>query len=593
MPAPTPSPAPWPLLRWLALALALAANALLLAAFHDRYWYPPDDGHYAHVAERLLDGEVLHRDVQEVHGGTINFVNAAALAAFGRRLVSLRYPLAAATLLQALLVFGLLFRRSPALAAIAAVAATTLGLLQYLDPGPHWYCLPLFFGAVYALERMPGTARWRVPLLGFLAGTTGLFHQATGALVGMAVVTCLLLEADDEPLPGGRELLAARAVLAALAVALGLYLAAATDLTGFGLFGMWSLGILLVAFARVRRRNRTVAALAARLALGGLAAALPLVLYQAAYGSLRAWYEDAVVAAPALLDLPFLRRADFASDFVAGGLLTALRAESPAAVINGLYWMVLPLLGSILGVVVLLGLRGGGRSRPGALAVAAVFYGVVAVRFQNSAYLAYTLPATLAGLAEIASRGSGRRRALAAAGTAALTAVALYFHAGQSHRREFEEILSGARYPSVSSEAIPRCGLRIDPRDVAEYTAALALIEREVPPGEAIFVLPNDPELYFLSARTNPFRFVNFALGVRTEAEARALLADLARRLPRLVFYAGHDRYNTPLSRWTIVQLAGPFGWEHVATVGPWDVFRPPRPVNESPRAGGGAPLPP
>ena len=168
------------------------------------------------------------------------------------------------------------------------------------------------------------------------------------------------------------------------------------------------------------------------------------------------------MAAPALLDLPFLKRANFASDFVAGGFSTALGAGGPAAAINGLYWMVLPLLGSVLGVAALLGLRRGSHARPGALVVAAVFYGVVAVRFQSSSYLAYTVPATLAGLVEIACRGSRRWRVLAAAGTAALATVALVFHAGQSHRREFEEVLAGVRVPAESSAALPRCGLRID-----------------------------------------------------------------------------------------------------------------------------------
>lgn len=565
--------------RWLALAVALIANLALLAAFHDRYWYPPDDGHYAHVAERLLAGEVLHRDVQEVHGGTINFVNAAALAAFGRRLVSLRYPLAAAGLASALLVFVLVARRSPVLATVTAVAATSLGVLQYLDPGPHWYCLALLFAAVWVLERVPegaaGWGRWRIEVLGFLAGTTALFHQATGVFVGMAIVTCLLLETDDEPPPAGRERAAARVVLAALGAALGLYLVRATDFTGFALFGVWPLLVLLLTAVRVRRRDRTVASIAGRLAVGGVVAALPLVVYQAAHGALGAWFEDVVVTAPSLLDLPFLQRADYGRDFIAGGFATALLAAGPTGLVNGLYWTVLPLLAGVLGAAVVLGLRRASPSRPGALAMAAVFYGLVALRFQNMTYLAYTLPATLAGLAALASRGPRRLRLSTATGAAALTVVALVFHAGQSHRRSFDEVLSGVRVPAVPSPEIPRSGLRIDPRDVADYTAALALIEREVPPGEPIFALPNSPELYFLSARPNPFRFVNFALGVQSEAAARALLDEIARRPPRLVFYAGHGRYNTPLSRWTIVQLVRSLGFEHLATVGPWDVFRP------------------
>ena len=62
-----------------AAVLAVASSLLLLLHFHDRFWWPPDEGNFAHVAERILDGEVLHVDVQDVHAGHINFVNAAAM----------------------------------------------------------------------------------------------------------------------------------------------------------------------------------------------------------------------------------------------------------------------------------------------------------------------------------------------------------------------------------------------------------------------------------------------------------------------------------------------------------------------------------
>ena len=38
-------------LKWALLAAAFLANGLLLWHFHDRYWYPTDDGLYAHVAQ--------------------------------------------------------------------------------------------------------------------------------------------------------------------------------------------------------------------------------------------------------------------------------------------------------------------------------------------------------------------------------------------------------------------------------------------------------------------------------------------------------------------------------------------------------------
>jgi hypothetical protein len=87
---------------WCVTAAALFAAGVWWR-FHDRFWYAPDEGNYAHVAERLLQGEVLHRDVQDVHAGYVNFANAAALRLFGLDLLSLRYPLAVLSVLQAAL----------------------------------------------------------------------------------------------------------------------------------------------------------------------------------------------------------------------------------------------------------------------------------------------------------------------------------------------------------------------------------------------------------------------------------------------------------------------------------------------------------
>src|SRR5436305_866534 len=97
---------------WLLAALVLAFDVAVLVHLHDRFWWPPDDGAYAHPAERMLQGEVLHRDVHEAHPA-LHFVNEAALALFGNRLVSLRYPLVAVAAAQALLVFLLLLPAPP------------------------------------------------------------------------------------------------------------------------------------------------------------------------------------------------------------------------------------------------------------------------------------------------------------------------------------------------------------------------------------------------------------------------------------------------------------------------------------------------
>ena len=83
----------------------MLASVRLLYGYYDRFWYPPDEGNYAHVAQRILEGETLNLQVQDVHPGYINFVNAAALRLFGADLISLRYPLVLVGLIQAVALF--------------------------------------------------------------------------------------------------------------------------------------------------------------------------------------------------------------------------------------------------------------------------------------------------------------------------------------------------------------------------------------------------------------------------------------------------------------------------------------------------------
>src|SRR5688572_8929120 len=95
----------WRPLMWLVLAVSciVAINGSILWFFHDHFWYAPDEGNYAHVAQRIIDGEVLNSQIQDVHAGYINFVNAAAFRAFGLDLLSLRYPLVFLAFTQAIL----------------------------------------------------------------------------------------------------------------------------------------------------------------------------------------------------------------------------------------------------------------------------------------------------------------------------------------------------------------------------------------------------------------------------------------------------------------------------------------------------------
>ena len=567
---------------WRIAAVAtVCLNAWLTGHFHDRFWWAPDEGNYAHVAERILEGEVLHADVQDVHPGYVNFANAGALGFFGRELSSMRYPLALLGIVQSLLIFLLLRPVGLLAAGVGASAVTALGFLQFLNPTAHWYSLFLTILLAGLLHRGP-MVRFRIEAVGAIVMTVFLFRQLTGVLVAMGVLTFLLLEATAEfrntdlraeaarrrATSGGWL---ARGLIVVMIGGLTGYLAHATDLVGWVLFGIWPVLLLLHAVRAVQVPDARVLSLVARLAVGGLVAALPLLLYHALHGSLGAWYRDVFVTAFRLPAMSFFASVSYADQLAAG--LANLASGDLRATINGAFSAVIPLVAMVVGLTLMRCLAKpgakGAQPPPPALVVLAVFYGVVSVHYQIPIYLAYSVGLSFAGLLLLA-RGSV---ALTAAGAAAV-AVAVFYHAGQPLSRGISGAAAGQRVEVVPSEMIPRLGLRIEQPDVQLYAALLELIERDVAPDESILAVPSHAELYFLSGRRNPFRFFNTALGVTTGRELSEVLQTLERAPPRLVFHAPGDKYNTPQSRVIMDHVAATY--EVLPPIGQFLIYRRP-----------------
>ena len=297
-------------LLWIGVSLI---NGTLLWHFHDRYWYPTDDGLYAHLAERILNGEVLNVDIQDIHPGYIHFIHAAAFRIFGLDMVSLRYPLMLAAFVQGWFAFALLHRRNALLAALGSIAITVLSVLQFYDPTPNWYCLSLCVILVCWLVWLPNVHPARLVGAGMLVGVLMLFRQLSGVWVMMAVLVLALLEHSTDG--RGRSVLLSRALLATMLLALIGYLIVSPE-TEPG-------GVLLIAIWPIRDPGLDVREyqdtefssarkLVAQLALGTAIPALPLVLYHVLHGSLGGWMNDTVLAAFGETQMPFFGKGWYA-----------------------------------------------------------------------------------------------------------------------------------------------------------------------------------------------------------------------------------------------------------------------------------------
>lgn len=532
---------------WLAFLLAMAAAAIVLGYFHDRFWWPPDDGAYGYVAERILAGDVLNRDIQDIHAGYIDFANAAALALFGMDLVSLRYPLAILTILQAGLLFWLFADFGATRAAVAAVSMASLSFVQFLNPTAHWYCLFLFVAIVAVLAWRPPGSTLRLELVGFLVMLVLLFRQLSGLLVAIGVLAWLIIEARGSR--GGGRRIVARLLLGVMIFGLAFYLASKTDLLGVLLFGIWPLGLLVWAWRATALEDRAALMLLVRLAAGGLLALLPLLGYQLAHGSLAGWFADTVLAATGLTELDFFRRASYGF-FLLGGFRELLAFDGLAPVLNGIFWILLPLLAAIQGLAlwIVLWRRGGRHGALHPLPFLAVFYALVSVHYQIAIYLFYSAVVSLAGLLWLAGGGRPFLRTASLLLALLLSGVGLFWQAGQPLTRGAEGILRGDRVALVRS-TLERASLWITPADEAFYAHAGELVAANAPPGSTLLAIPVDPELNFLFARPSPARFFNVAMGIKDATALEDFLARLAADPPALVFYRPDDKYNIEASR--------------------------------------------
>jgi hypothetical protein len=464
--------------------------------------------------------------------------------------------------------FLILRRHGVWTAVVGALVLTLLGFVQFLNPTANWYVL--FFAVITIAWLSWSRIEWasRDFVTGFLLGTTFLFRQLSGVFLASGVLVFLLLEQPGKGGSEGRGL--ARATLTLIAVVLSAYILRATDPLGWVLFGVWPLAVLALAWSRTSRASREVVETTGKLALGGVVSALPLLAYHVAHGALGDWFRDSFGAALSLPNFEFMKRPGYLMmgilawrNFQSGDLDRLLNA--------GLYTCLL-LMSVLMGTLLFRALVRGRSSGTHPLPIIAAFYALVSLHYQVPIYLFYTVGLSLAAVLLLtAESNSGTRRFIV--GIAAMIAgVALYYQAAMPMSISLQGTFAGERRFPATPLPSPVAGIYVDAPEAQLYQSLIRLIDRETQPGDTIFAFPNNAELYFLGRRTNPFRFYNTAVGVRSAAELDSVLQVIRCHPPKLVFYDPKDKYNTPAS----VQIADTLRrlYEGLAPVPPFEVFR-------------------
>ncbi|UCF18875.1 MAG: glycosyltransferase family 39 protein [Gemmatimonadota bacterium] len=173
--------------------LLFGISAALALHYLDRGWVAHDAGALGHAAERVLAGELPHRDFDEIYTGGLTYLNALAFRVLGLNLISLRIVLYLFFLAWLPALYYVARRLAHPLAAAAVVLVSVVwSLPNYSAPVPSWYNLFMATFGIAAVVRYleSGRRRWLLTAgicggLSFLAKLIGLYYIA-GVLLFLA-----------------------------------------------------------------------------------------------------------------------------------------------------------------------------------------------------------------------------------------------------------------------------------------------------------------------------------------------------------------------------------------------------------------------
>lgn len=171
---------------WLLLILAWVLSVAYMATELKRGWVPHDEGSFGQSAERVLNGELPHRDFDEIYTGGLAFLHAFAFREFGVSAATMRYVLFAFFVLWVPAVFYIASRFVNAYAAGAlTLLAVAWSVPNYAAAVPSWYNLFFAtFGAAALLRFIEDEERRWLFVAGLCGGLSiivkiiGLYYVA-------------------------------------------------------------------------------------------------------------------------------------------------------------------------------------------------------------------------------------------------------------------------------------------------------------------------------------------------------------------------------------------------------------------------------
>ncbi len=189
VPGPT-APPPWTRADAVALVTVLGISAALVWPEMFRGWFPWDDGAMAQVAERVLHGQLPHRDFDDPWTGGWSFMQAGIFRQFGTSLRMLRIPIFVVWMASLACGFRLVRRfTTVGVAGVVTLAWAVWSLFAFHYPLLNWYFAPIALFAVWGVTRFVETGRRSyLVLAGVMVGVAIVFK-----ISGLYLLAALLL----------------------------------------------------------------------------------------------------------------------------------------------------------------------------------------------------------------------------------------------------------------------------------------------------------------------------------------------------------------------------------------------------------------
>ena len=548
--------------RWLiVLPYLLWGGALTyVLSFLDRGWLPSDEGTLAQAAERVLLGELPHRDFDGMYSGGLELFHALAFKLFGTRLISLRIAIFAVFLPTVPLLYRMGRRLGgPISASVAALLAVAWGLPNYTSAMPSWYNLFLAIYGTAALFEFMEDGRKPWLLAAGLAVGLSIAVKTVGLYLLAAVLLTLIVHeqrlaaseaADsDEASPHGRAFSAF--VLGGLGLFALLVLwifARPSELSGYYHFVLPPLALAGYAAAgeldgRARgkggRRLRRYFAWMAPLGLGVVVPVLALLLPYIVSGDLSSiwsgWISRPLYRLEVLVrDPPSLTTlwtlvpvaaaaavgawgSEGRNRWVAGAILViglglVLVFGATQSVFRPVWWAMLGLGPAVTaaGLVSLWSGRKGERlaakslkqERVFALVAAAGMVSLVQFPTSGPVYFFYTAPLiAMAGFAVVSTWPDGRRTGAMALAVFFILFAGQWIHSGYVYQMADRY----AAHPDLLPLGLERGGLRVADIEAQEFHLLIERVQERAT-GEYIYATPDSPVVYFLAKKRNPTR---------------------------------------------------------------------------------------